>query len=111
MWENEFMTTAYQVCTGSSPLVIFKSGDIITLEYPTATNQNFQWGNWSCVSTSTSDVFTTSTMPEIIRNNETGAEFYLDKTLNYGDVIMFWFLSIFLVYQIFKVTYSYFWKK
>lgn len=46
-----------------------------------------------------------------IQNSETGAEFYLDKTINYGDILIVWFLTIFGIFLIFKSAYNFFWKK
>ena len=47
----------------------------------------------------------------LIQNTTTSAEFYLDKSLNYGEAIIIWFLTIFTFYIIFRTAYNFFWKK
>ncbi len=42
----------------------------------------------------------TSTQVELIQNAETGAEFYIDKTITYGDFILFSFLMVALIFGI-----------
>ncbi len=52
--------------------------------------------------------------PEIfnlIQNPDTGGEFYIQKTLNYGEAMILWFLTLFSFYLIFKTAYNFFWKK
>jgi len=39
---------------------------------------------------------------ELIENSTTGAEFYLDKRVSYGEVLVLTFLMIFLVFGILK---------
>lgn len=65
----------------------------------------WQYSKMTCYSTTTNDVFT------LIENSTTGAKFYLDKTLNYGDSMILWFLTIFSFIIIFKSAYHFFWKK
>jgi hypothetical protein len=52
-----------------------------------------------------------SSTTELISNPTTGGKFYLDKTLDYGQAIIIWFLTIFSFYLIFKTAYNFFWKK
>jgi len=68
---------------------------------------SWNWGTLNCTSTdnSFSKQFT------LIQNSETGAEFYLDKTLNYGEAMIIWFLVIFGFFMILKLTWNFFWKK
>jgi len=40
-------------CQFSEPVVVNKSGEIITFIYPTEKNQNFQWRQVDCTSTGT----------------------------------------------------------
>ena len=47
----------------------------------------------------------------LIKNENTGAEFMVDKTLSYGDAILIWFATLFAFYLIFKTAYNFFWKK
>lgn len=44
---------------------------------------------------------------ELIENPTTGAEFYIDKTMSYGDLILIVFISIFLVFSIFKFIWNF----
>ena len=39
---------------------------------------------------------------ELIQNSTTGAEFYIKKQLDYGEILVFTFLMIFLVFGILK---------
>jgi len=39
---------------------------------------------------------------ELIENSTTGAEFYLDKRVSYGEVLVLTFLMLFLVFGILK---------
>lgn len=95
------MTTSYQNCVFSLPVRLYNGEDF----------DDYEYSKMTCVSTSTSDIFNASSSASLIKNEVTGAEFYLDKTLNYGDAVIIWFLTIFSVYMIFKVVYNFFWKK
>ncbi len=44
---------------------------------------------------------------ELIENPTTGAEFYIDKTMSYGDLILIVFISIFLIFGIFKFMWNF----
>lgn len=70
-----------------------------------STNGGTSWNykNYSCTST--------DSKVALIQNSETGAEFFVDKTLNYGDSIIIWFLTAFAFYLIFRTAYNFFWKK
>lgn len=46
---------------------------------------------------------------EIIQQDTT--EFYLDKTFSYGDILITIFLSIFLVFGIFKLLWNFIWEQ
>ena len=35
-------------CLGTNPLIVVKSGEIISFVFPTGTNQNFQYQEWTC---------------------------------------------------------------
>lgn len=54
----------------------------------------------------------TSTEPTstvaLIQNASTGAEFYLDKTLNYGEVLILLFLLLFAIFGITKIIADFF---
>jgi len=48
-------------------------------------------------------VFTEQEIPsELIENSTTGAEFYIDKRVSYGDVLVLTFLMLFLIFGIVK---------
>jgi hypothetical protein len=54
---------------------------------------------------------TCSSTKELIQNPDTGAEFYIDKTITYGDALLFWFLTIFSVALIASIIFKFFWRK
>ena len=68
---------------------------------PTNKLDFWNYSEWTCWSEKS----------ELIQNSETGAEFYLDKTLTYGEAMILWFLTIFTFVLIFKIAYNFFWKK
>ncbi len=68
-------------------------------------DKSFIWNFSKKECSTTDDVFI------LIENQETGAEFYVDKTLNYGEAMILWFLTLFSFYLIFRITYNFFWKK
>lgn len=68
---------------------------------------DWEFSEINCTSTGNPDGLIYS----LIQNSETGAEFYLEKTLNLGDAIIIWFLTIFSFYLIFRIAYNFFWKK
>jgi hypothetical protein len=70
-------------------------------------NQNWNYSEITC----SSGIGTASSSKELITNTTTGAEFYIDKTITYGDALMFWFLTIFLVGLIFSIIFKFFWRK
>jgi len=47
----------------------------------------------------------------LIQNSETNAEFYLQKSLTYGDLLIVIFLSIFLIFSIFKFLWNFVWAE
>lgn len=98
-------------CIYLNPLVTNKVAEITSLIPPSATNQNFQFSERSCTSTAISVAGTSTDVYTLVTNPVTGAEFYIYKTLNYGEAIIIWFLTIFSIYMIFKVVYNFFWKK
>jgi hypothetical protein len=63
---------------------------------------NWEYSAINCTSTET-----TSTIA-LISNPNTGAEFYLDKKINYGDVLILVFLLSFFIFCIFKVVSDFF---
>lgn len=64
---------------------------------PPATGEPFQFQNAVC----TADEYF------LIENSETGASFYLDKTLSYGDIILITFLIIFLLFGTLKFVWNF----
>lgn len=67
---------------------------------PPIAGEPFQYQIVSC---DTPQIFT------LIKNETTGAEFYLDKTLSYGDLILIIFLSFFLIFGIVKFLWNFVW--
>lgn len=66
-------------------------------ETPATGDNYFVFSKMSCVS----DTKT------IIQNESTGANFYIDKTLNYGDIILIAFFIIFLIFGVFKFVWNF----
>lgn len=48
---------------------------------------------------------------EIITSSTTEANFYIQKTINYGEVIIIWFLTLFTIVLICKIIFNFLWKK
>jgi hypothetical protein len=47
----------------------------------------------------------------IIQNSENGAEFYIQKTLSYGDLLLVIFFSIFLVWGIVRFLWNFVYER
>jgi hypothetical protein len=71
------------ICSYSNPLEVIKNGEIIILEYPVATNVNYQWGSSTCVAT-ISEINTAST------------------TMTYGDILISFFLFLLILGSVFS---------
>lgn len=55
---------------------------------------------------------TTTETHELIVNSEyPEREFFIDKTLSYGDILIIWFLTFFSIGLIASIIFNYFWKK
>lgn len=67
----------------------------------TTTTPDFEFSKLNC----------TSTLIESVLNSTTGAEFYLSKTIDYGDVVIFWFFTLGFLLAIFTFIFKLFWKK
>jgi len=65
---------------------------------PPLEGEPFQFQNLTC------DVATTT---KLIENSETGASFFIGKTLSYGDLILITFLVIFLLFGIVKFIWNF----
>ena len=49
---------------------------------------------------------------ELVQNeNYPNREFYVQKTLTYGEGIIIWFLTIFSIFLIAKIVFNFLWKK
>jgi hypothetical protein len=70
-------------------------------EAPTTSTEIWNFKNLNC----------SSTLFAQIQNPDTGAEFYVQKTLTYGEAIEIWFLTMFSFYVIFTAVYKFFWRK
>lgn len=42
--------------------------------------------------------------------NDSGSEFYLNKTISYGDLMLIFFFSIFIIFAIFKMLWNFIWQ-
>jgi hypothetical protein len=63
------------------------------------TKQDFwNFSKMTCFSSST----------ELIENSENGSEFYLSKTINYGDILVLTFLLLFAIFGIVKLIGDFF---
>lgn len=62
-----------------------------------AEGEPFQFQHASCVNETLT----------LIENETTTAEFYIEKTLSYGDLLLITFLSIFLIFGIFKFVWNF----
>lgn len=47
----------------------------------------------------------------LLQNPETGAEFYLQKTMSYGDLLLIIFVSIFLVWGIVRFLWNFVYER
>lgn len=54
------------------------------------------------------DVILGKTTTELIRNETTGAEFFIDETVSYGDILLISFLMLFLIFGIMKFVLDFF---
>lgn len=45
-----------------------------------------------------------------VQNPQTGSEFFMDKTITYGDLILIIFCSIFLISGVFKFLWNFVWQ-
>jgi hypothetical protein len=87
-------------CELSDPRITSLDGEVITLVPPTDTNQNFQFMAISCNDDRT----------ELVQNATTGAEFYIQKTLTYGEGLTIIFLTIFLIGVLTMAIYNFIFK-
>lgn len=62
---------------------------------------DFEYSILNCTSTETSTTI-------LIQNASTGAEFYLDKTINYGEILTLVFLLLFAIFGITKIIADFF---
>jgi len=63
-------------------------------------------GNWN-FQTLTCSGTSTATNLEMIQNAETGSEFYISKSFNYGDLLISFFLMILVIFGVFKFLMSF----
>ncbi len=61
-------------------------------ETPTTTTDFWQYSQLNC----------STTQYDLMENASSGTSFFLDKTINYGDVLIVAFLMIFLIFGIVK---------
>jgi len=48
---------------------------------------------------------------KFIKSDSTDSDFFLSKTINYGDVLVIFFLSIFLIFMIVKTLWNFIFSK
>lgn len=65
---------------------------------PPVAGEPFQFQHASCVNETLA----------LIENETTTAEFYIEKSLSYGDLLLITFLSIFLIFGILKFLWNFF---
>jgi len=47
----------------------------------------------------------------VINENYPDRQFYIQKTLTYGEAIIIWFFTIFAIFTIFKTVFNFLWRK
>jgi hypothetical protein len=72
---------------------IFSEPVLFTGEPPATTTDIWQFSEMECFSSST----------ELIQNASTGAEFYLQKSIDYGDVLILIFFLLFAIFGTIKI--------
>jgi len=86
-----------------TPNIICELSDPTTFDgTPAETKQDF-W-QFSVMECETTDASTSINFlkNELIQNATTGAEFFVDKSVSYGDFLVITFLMIFLIFGIMK---------
>jgi hypothetical protein len=86
-------------CEFLEPRVVNKSGEVITFIYPNATNQNFQYSKMNC----------SSTAFEII-NATSGESFVLNKSWDYGELMIVFLMILFFFLLIFILVFNFFFE-
>ncbi len=75
----------------------------VPVDIGTATTADFEYSKVIC---DTGDIY------ELIQNqNYPDREFFVEKTINYGDSIIIWFLTLFTIYFISNMIFKFFWRK
>lgn len=97
--------TTIEICNFINPVYWDKSEMMMKpVNSEITKSENWNFSGIECFSTTT-DVYT------LIENSTTGAEFYVEKTLTYGEAMILWFLTIFTIILLFKTAYNFFWGK
>jgi len=68
-----------------------------------STTESWAFSKLECGLPTTTELIVNPDYPE--RN------FFIDKTFNYGDIAVLWFLTLFSVGLIASLIFNYFWKK
>lgn len=66
---------------------------------------------WNFKNVSCEGIYTPDTIELIINETYPTREFYVQKTLTYGEAILIWFLTIFIIFSIGKMVFNFLWKK
>lgn len=75
--------------------------DLGAKQYP-----DWEFSELNCQATTTGEL-----THSLISNSTTGAEFYVEKTMSYGEGILVWFATIFLIFLIADRIFKFFWKR
>jgi len=92
------------ICDFSDP-VYWDNKDQILRPVDDTLNALGNWNFQKITCSGTSSEMASSTFAqtiEKIENSTTGSEFYVSKTINYGDLLISFFLLLFVVFGVFK---------
>ena len=94
-------------CIFGNPLIVVKTGDTITFEYPTATNQNFVYASATCVFAE-GEVSTGGGIEGYATSVSVGEnQFFLLQSYTYGELLIVFFLSTFTIAVICKAIWKF----
>lgn len=90
------MINATTTCTFGNPLIIEKTGADVYLTFPTATNQNFQFGTSTCVTVKDPE----TVIVTLATSTATNTPQYING-FSYGEIITGFFLLILVTMHFF----------
>lgn len=53
----------------------------------------------------------TETYKLIVNSEYPERQFFIDKSFSYGDILVVWFLTIFLIFLITQTIFNFFWRR